>query len=245
MKKILLAFLVIVTGAVSETVHAQNEKNLVYDANAQVRSVGSFTGIEVSGAIDLYLSQGGEDAVAVSASSDEIMNRIRTEVRGSVLHIYFDAKGLNWKSWGNHKMKAYVTFRKIDRVEASGACNVKFTEKVKLDELWLEMSGASDLTGEVITSKLRLDASGASKMSLAGTAEKTNINASGASEIKAYDLKIDYCKLDASGASGIRITVNKELSASASGGSSIYYKGTGLIRDISASGGATVKRRDD
>jgi hypothetical protein len=224
---------------------AQNEKNIVVDANAEVRTVTSFNAIEVSGTIDLYLSQGNEEAVAISASSDEIKQRMRTEVRGNTLLIYFDGKGLNWKKWGNHKMKAYVTFKTLKRLEASGACNVKATETIRQDELKMELSGASDFTGDMNLKTLRIDASGASNAKLSGSAEDVNIIASGACNLKAYDLKTIMCKTDASGASHIRITVDKELNANASGGSTIFFKGNGLIRDISASGGASVKRRTE
>ncbi len=225
--------------------HAQNEKNVVVDANAEIRSVGSFSAVEVSGAIDLYLSQGNEEAVAISASSNEIKSRIRTEVKGSTLRIYVDGRGINWKLWNNNKMKAYVTFKTLTGIEASGACNVKATGTIKQNELKIEMSGASDFNGEVSIGKLKLDASGASNIKISGKAESTSMDASGACNIKAYDLKTDMCKIQASGASDIRITVNKELNAQASGGSSIYYKGSGLIRDISASGGASVKHKTD
>jgi hypothetical protein len=225
--------------------HAQNEKNIVVDANAEVRTVTSFNAIEVSGTIDLYLSQGTEEAVAISASSDEIKQRMRTEVRGNTLLIYFDGKGLNWKKWGNHKMKAYVTFKTLKRLEASGVCNVKATETIRQDELKMELSGASDFTGDMNVKTLRIDASGASNAKLSGTAEDANIIATGACNLKAYDLKTIMCKTDASGASHIRITVDKELNANATGGSTIFFKGNGLIRDISASGGASVKRRTE
>jgi len=62
-------------------VAAQNDKNLVFDANAVVRTVKDFTAVEVSGAIDLYLSQGKEEAVAVSASNPDAVARIKTEVK--------------------------------------------------------------------------------------------------------------------------------------------------------------------
>jgi hypothetical protein len=39
--------------------------------------------------------------------------------------------------------------------------------------------------------------------------------------------------------------VNKELNARASGASSISYKGEGLIKDLSSSGAASVKRKTD
>jgi hypothetical protein len=225
--------------------NAQNEKNLVFDANAEARMVSGFTAVEVSGAIDLFLSQGNEEAAAVSASSSEAIGRIRTEVKNGTLHIYFDGKGWNWKTWGNNKMKAYVTFKNLTRVEASGACNVKSTEAIKVPELKIQLSGASDYTGELQVGLLKLDASGASNIRVSGKAEKLEIDASGACNIKAYDLKADYGKLDASGASNIGVTINKELNAEASGGSNIYYKGEGMIRNISSSGGASVKRKAD
>lgn len=224
---------------------AQSEKNLVVDANAEVRTVSGFTGIEVSGAIDLYISQGSSEAVAISANTEEIRARIKTEVRSGTLHIYFDGKGLNWKVWGNNKMKAYVTYKTLLKLEASGACNVKATDPIKQAELKMEMSGASDFSGELAISSLKLSASGASNVSIYGTVANATVDASGACNIKAYDLQTEMCKIDASGASNVRITVNKELNATASGGSTIFYKGTGLIRDISSSGGASVKRRTD
>lgn len=240
MKKILTAM---VLGLGLVTAHAQSEKNIVVDANAEVRAVSGFSAVEVSGAIDLYLSQGSEEAVAVSAGSDEIRSRIRTEVKGAILRIYVDGKGLNWKMWNNNKMKAYVTFKHLTGIEASGACNVKATGPIKENELKIEMSGASDFSGEVSVSRLKLDASGASNMKITGQAATMFVEASGACNIKAYNLNTDICKIDASGASNVQVRVNKELNAQASGGSSVYYKGTGLVRDISASGGASVKHR--
>ncbi len=244
MKKILLLAVISIIGFGRSI--AQNDKNVVVDANAEVRKTsGTFSSIELSGAIDLYLSQGTEDAVAISASSDEIKARIRTEVKGTTLHIYFDGKGLNWKTWGNNKMKAYVTFRKLSRIEASGACNIRATEVIRGEDLSIELSGASDFAGEVAFTKIKLDLSGASNVKLSGTAVSTSIEASGACTVRGYDLKTDNCKIDASGASNIYITVNKEMNAGASGGSNISYKGSGVIRDISTSGGASIKRRQD
>jgi hypothetical protein len=225
--------------------HAQNEKNLVVDANAEVRTVSSFTAIEVSDAIDLYISQGNTEAVAISGSTDDIKTRIKTEVRSGTLHIFFDAKGLNWRKWGNNRMKAYVTYKNLDRIEASGACNIKTTDPIIQPELKMEMSGASDFTGEIRVKKFRLNGTGASIISISGKADEMVVDAAGACHVKGYELVTDMCKIDASGGSNIRITVNKELSAVASGGSNISYKGTGLIRDISSSGGASIKRRED
>jgi len=53
----------------------------------------------------------------------------------------------------------------------------------------------------------------------------------------------EYCNASASGASDIRINVNKELSAHASGASNVQYKGEGLVRDLRTSGSSSVNRK--
>ncbi len=243
MKKYLL-WLVLVLPAIACS--AQNDKNIVYDDHVQVRKITGFNSIEVSGAINLYLSQGNEEAVAVSAADEELLNRIHTELRDNVLYIRFDSKGLSWnRNWQNNKIKAYITFNSLKKLEASGACNIKLTNQLKLAYLKVELSGASDLSGEVSITDLLISLSGASECKLSGSSSKTNIICSGASSVRAFDLICENAKIDVSGAASVRITVNKEISARASGASSINYKGAALMKDISSSGASSVKHRTD
>src|SRR5580765_3965067 len=78
------------------------------DKNAQVRDVKNFHGIKVSNGIHLYLTQGNEEAVAVSASSDEYIRRIKTEVENGVLKIYYDHGMGSWSTDGKN-LRAYVS----------------------------------------------------------------------------------------------------------------------------------------
>ncbi len=242
MKKVffgLVLMIIAITGS------AQNYKNIVFDANAEIRKVSAFTSIEVAGAVNLYLSQGIENAVAVSAGDESLISRIRTSVRDNVLYIDFDSKGLGWRNWGNNKIKAYVTFTSLKKIEASGACNIKTAGLLKLNDLKIELSGASDFSGEIEATNLVISLSGASDLKLKGTAEKLAINSNGASSAKAYDLKSDYCKIDASGASSVQITVNKEVNAKASGASSINYRGDAVAKDFTSSGASSVKHKSN
>jgi len=70
-----------------------------------------------------------------------------------------------------------------------------------------------------------------------------SVEASGASDFKGFDMTTNYCTAEASGASSVNITVNKELNAKASGASSVRFKGEGLIRDIKTSGSSNVTRK--
>lgn len=235
MKRITVLFAALVC-LTSLSVNAQS----INDPNAEVRNARNFHGIAVSNAFDVYLSQGNEEAVAVSASEKSDRDLIKIEVKDGILHIGLD-KGWKWNS-GNKKLKAYISFKQIDKLTVSGACDVFISGILKANELTINQSGASDLKGKLDVKKLIVDISGASDILVSGVATQLNVEASGASDFKGFDLVTDYCDVRASGASGIRITVNKELSAHASGASDIKYKGEGLIRDLKTGGASSVSR---
>jgi len=218
-------------------------QNVVYDPNAEVRKVADFNAIEVSGTVSLYLSQGDETGIAVSAGDEKYNSKIKTEVKNGVLQISVDGGMWNGFSWTNKKLKAYVSVKDLTSLHVTGASYVTTTGNVKTENLNVEVSGASELKGSLQVKNLNLAISGASVARLMGVAENVNIEASGAARISAFDLQVDNGKFDISGASHITISVNKEFSASASGGSSIQYKGDALAKSMNASGGATIKKK--
>ena len=236
MKKILLPFLLLI--AFGTVGFAQKTIN---DPNAEVREAKNFQAIELSNAFDVYLTQSNEESVAVSASEAKYRENITVEVKGGVLIIRYDGKG-KWNT-GNKKLKAYISFKQLNKLNVSGACDVYIVDEWKEDNLKLDLSGASNLKGKMTAQKLMIDLSGASDLTLTGAVGQLNIEASGASAFKGYDLSVEYCNAKASGASDIKITVNKELSAEASGASDVKYKGSGLIRDIKTSGASSISRR--
>lgn len=224
------------------TINAQDV--FVNDKNAQPRKIsGSFSGISVSGSIDLYASQSNEEVVVVSASETKYRDRIVTEVVDGTLRIYYNDKGLQW-STGGKALKAYVSFKAISKLSASGASDIYVNGVIKGDVLKLSLSGSSDFKGAVDVNKLSLDQSGSSDSRINGRTSSLTINVSGASDVKGYDLISEYCEAEASGASDIQITVTKELTATASGASDIYYRGEGITRNIKSSGASSVARKE-
>jgi hypothetical protein len=236
MKKIIGSiFALMIVGAL----HAQN---LVYDANAQVRKVGSFHGVSVGGGITLYLSQGKEQAVAVSAEEGKDIEKIVTEVKDGVLKIHLDNKF--WGSWGNRKLKAYVTVTDLDVLDASGGSIAKLMDVISVNDLRADASGGSIIEGKIKGNKLDADLSGGSIYQIQGSFNSVSIDASGGSIFKDFDFAVNMCNVEASGGSIISLSVNKELKADASGGSIINYKGTGVITSVDASGGSSIKKKD-
>jgi len=220
------------------------KSQVINDPNVTPRSVSDFTSIDVSSAFDVYLTQSSKSGVAVSATDAEAMDRIKTEVNGTKLKVWYDTKGV--KKWGNGKLKlkVYISFNNIEKLVVSGACDVYFLNEVNLDKLDIHLSGASDIKGNSLNvSRMSFDMSGASDVTVGGKVGKLAIEASGASDFKGYELATDYCDIHCSGASGVYITVNKELSADLSGASDVYYKGEGNVSHVSSSGSSNITKK--
>jgi len=236
MKNIFLAFVFL-----SSSVIASAQK-VVNDPNAEVRDVPSFHAIHVSNSFDVIITQGSQESLAVSASNKEDIADIKTYVEKGVLKILFDKKEKWWPK--NRKLKAYIAVKNLDEIYGSGASDINIEGALTASDLKLNFSGASDLNGKlVISSKLDIHLSGASDIEINGSAAEVTIDANGASDVKAYEFKTTNCIVDASGASSVRITVDKELSAKLSGASNVSYKGTAMIKDIKTSGASSISRK--
>ncbi len=237
MKKYFLLFVLALSAVISN-----GQKTIVNDANAEPRELtGSFNAIKVSGGIDIYLSQFETESLAVSATEDKYRQNIRTVVENGTLSIYYDADG-GW-SKGNKKLKVYISFKSLEKIEAHGASDVHVAGIISVPKLMLNLSGASDFKGAVAVTDLAMDLSGASDVRISGSATNTTIESSGASDVKGYDLVIENCTAKASGASDVNITVNKELNVNASGASDVFYKGNAVIKDLHTSGASSVARK--
>lgn len=219
------------------------QKN-IHDANAVSRTVGTFHGIQMSSGIDLYLSQSGSEALAVSATSAEYRDKIVTEVENGILKVYYkDQSSWGWgTNWGNRKMKAYVSVKDLDILTASGGSDIYIDEKLQGPKLKVQLSGGSDMIGKVAIEDLMVSASGGSDAKLTGTANHLKISISGGSDFKGADLSAEYCIVSASGGSDAYVHVNKEIESHASGGSDIRYTGNATATS-SSSGGGSVKKR--
>lgn len=214
----------------------------IKDPHAESRNAKNFQSITVSDGIDLYLSQGNEEAVAVSAADKDYLDRIQVEVINGDLRISLEKKNRNW-NWDNKKLKAYVSFTRLNKINASGGSDVLVENQLDLPALSMELSGGSDFKGRVLAKTFQLSVSGGSDAHVSGKSDNATLDASGGSDIHAYDFITGNCKVTASGGSDVHISVNKELAGTASGGSDIYYKGSGISK-ASKSGGSGIKKVD-
>ena len=198
------------------------QDDVISDKNAEKRNVAGFHAIRISGGIDLYFSQ-GDEAVAVSAASTSDRDKIVTEVVNGVLKIYMDSH--NWGVRGDRKLKAYVSCKVLDALEASGGSDINIKDALKGEKLNLTMSGGSDLRGKFIVGNLAITQSGGSDSYISGSAAELSLIASGGSDFHGYDL------------------LAEEGNIQASGGSDVNYKGAAVIRAKQSSGSSSISHK--
>lgn len=240
MKKIVLSMLLFV--AATPVLFAQ-ETTVINDKNAEARKVSGFHGIKISNAFDVIIKQGNEEAVVVSASEEKFRDRIKVNVVNGILQISYDNEKV-WK-WSNEnrKLRAYISVKNIDKLDVSGATDIKIDGILKGSNLKVDLSGASSLKGAISYASVTVDQSGASNSKLSGTVTNLDVDVSGASDFTGFDLITENCRAEASGASDVKITVNKDLKVDASGASDVQYKGTASISDFRTTGASSLKKR--
>lgn len=237
MKKIFLSLVTLI----SLQLFAQDV--VINDANAEKRTLSaSFNAIHVSDGIELYLTQGSSESVAVSASEQKYMERFKTEVENGTLKIYFDRKTMVWNDNEKKKLRAYVSFKNLESLKASSGSDVKAKSVLAVDNLNMHFSSGAQFNGEVNIKSLEVSQNSGSEINTTGKAENLKTDLSSGAMFKGYDLTVNFCDAKVSSGAEVRITVNKELAAKASSGGSIKYKGEGVVKDINVSSGGAVKR---
>ena len=231
-------------GVVFLALGSQAQEKVIVDKNVQTRQVDEFDEISVSGAIELYVSQ-GDTKVAVSAADEEKVNEIETYVQGRTLYIRFKTKKSWWSDQWNttgRNFRAYVSAPVIKSLSSSGSGNIKIEGILKSPELEIEISGSGNISGSIKTENLDVIQSGSSNIRLAGTAEKAEFECSGSGNIICGELSLDYCTVEMSGSGNAELLVNKELSAEISGSGNVKYKGQGTVINSSTAGSGKIRR---
>ena len=227
--------------SVSASLFAQK----TYDAaNAEKRNVSNFHGIEVSTGIQLVLTEGNTEEVAVSAATTEYRDKIVTKVENGILKIYFENKNVlsinNRKE--KHELKAWVSYKTLDRLDANTGAVVTIEGTLKSATLKMKVNTGAIVNGKVDLADLDVNQDTGSIVTLSGNAGKVEVDGDTGSIFKGKDLTSNSCSATASTGSQVFITVQKELNVKANTGGMVKYAGTGNINDVKTNTGGSVSR---
>src|SRR6185436_12210707 len=238
MKNIFLSLLLF-AGLVT-TSFAQKTIN---DANAEKRTVGSFHGIDVATGIQLTLTKGTTEDVAVSASEAEFRDKIVTEVVDGILKIHYETKtgAINRRNESKN-LKAYVSYKSLDHLTVTTGADVNIVGTLEATTLELKANTGGLVKGEVNIGSLDVNQDTGSKITLSGKVDKLEAEGSTGSKFMGENLNTNTCSAEMGTGAGIYISVDKELNVKANTGGYVKYKGNAGIREIKTNTGGTVSK---
>ena len=212
------------------------------DPNAKERTLsGSFTKISIASGVELYLTQGNENALAVSMNDSKYDERFKTEVENGTLKIWYDNK--NWSAGDkNRKLKAYVSYKTLESLICSSGSNTKLTNTLNAGNLNLNFSSGCVFSGAINAAEVNTTASSGAMVTISGKAGKLTVSANSGANFKGADLITSYCTASANSGAAIKIEVQKELNASANSGGEIKYTGPAVLNKGSINSGGSVKQ---
>lgn len=233
-------------------------ENISSNGTTQVRNVGPFSGISVSGGIKVNFTQGNNQSVVVDTDSDK-QKYVITEVKNGILMVAVDyKKNMNFKKLlvtveapelTSAKVSSGSLFTGLNTINAndfaiqvSSGANLNADLNVK-NTTNLDISSGSSVTLDVNTKNFEFEGSSGSSATVRGNAENTIFKTSSASSCNAQSLVAKNGTATASSGSTIKMNVSENLTGAVSSGASIRYAGNprNVSKDAKISSGGTIK----
>ena len=197
-----------------------------------------FNKVEVSSAFEFEISQSSSYSISVIAD-DNVIEKVQVSKLGDTLRIGLGAI----TRLGPVTLKATVTMPQLRGLDISGASRGTVSDFSSAENLDLNVSGASKVTGEITSGDANFEISGASTVQLEGSANNMVANVSGASRFNLGGFIVNNANVTFSGASTGTANLNGRLDADLSGASKLSYIGEPIMGNINTSGASAINKK--
>jgi hypothetical protein len=234
--KALVSLLVIILLVACAQVTLTGSGNVV----TQEEPISGFDKVDISHSFSVAITQ-GEDFSVVIRVDDNLVEYLDVTKQGSTLRIRFEPT----RSYNifDATMEAEITMPELAGLELSGASDARVSGFESTKSLTIDLSGSSDLRGDIQAGDTSIDASGSSSVTLSGSAGDVSVDASGSSDVDLADFPGADGEVSASGASTVTVNLSGRLDADASGSSDVYYLGNPELGSIDTSGSSSIQSR--
>ncbi|HMH21183.1 MAG TPA: head GIN domain-containing protein [Puia sp.] len=204
-------------------------------------SVSNFKNVEVSGAMNVYVSQGAEGQHSVKIEGDENLLQFIEMTQDGDKIIVRTRHGFNLEP--TKEIRVYVSTAVYNSIDVSGACNIIGEEKINNPEdLKLRVSGAGDIKMEVDAPSVKAGVSGGGSINLRGQTKDVELDLTGAGDAHCYELLSENTRVDISGAGSAEVYASVKLDATVSGAGEVSYKGNAGSVSQHVSGAGSVNK---
>ncbi len=254
MKKLLLvmAVAILAAGCVSPSVIRGSGR----EAKGEFDISLDYTSLEVSSGITVELVR-SDVGVGFITADEEVLDHVSIVEEGGRVKVSYEPLFISVQT----RIKTVVTMPLSDRLarlDVSSAAKIVSAERlqgeameieatsageIEVDvdavEVEIDLSSAGKFGGNVVAERLAVDVSSAARCDIAGRAAMCEAGASSAGDVRGVELVCRRAGVKASSAAKIEIAATEELTASASSGGSVRYRGNpSIVRRDTSSGGS-------
>lgn len=204
--------------------------------------ISGFDRVGASYAFVVDLAQGDSYSVALRVD-ENVLEHLEVVKQSDTLKIGLKSGTTTAFSTTGITLEATVTLPELTGVELSGASRVELIGFESSKSLDVNVSGASQLRGDITCGDAAFEVSGASQLRLVGSADDIRLTASGASIVDLADFAVADARVEVSGASKATVNAGGRLDAEASGASHVFYVGEPALGNVETSGASSIKRR--
>ena len=210
------------------------------DTVTETMQISGFTRVDAGNSFKVTITQAPEHSVAVRID-DNLVQYLDVGKSGETLVIRLRSG----KFVHGATLEAIVSLPKLDGVKFSGASKGILNGINSQGGFAAELSGASNLSGDVRAQRTDVELSGASSMYLKGSGTTLTVRGSGASSADLYDFAVDSAVVDLSGASTAGLNAKDAIGpVYLSGASRLIYSGDPAFRDFRTTGASNISARD-
>jgi hypothetical protein len=140
-------------------------------------------------------------------------------------------------------LKAKITLPTLEGLNLSGATKGTVAGFKSNKALDVELSGASQLSGEIQSGNANFELSGASKATLKGSAQDVKVVVSGASTLDLENFAVQNLSANASAASNVTASIKGKLDVELSGASTLNYLGSPQLGKTNITGASNLRKK--
>jgi len=210
---------------------------------SQKRQVSGFDSVSLDGVGEMTIVVGQTEALVVEGD-DNLVERVKSEVRDGVLHISLEPGSLPGIQ-PSIPFKYQVTLTTLNGVELAGAGTIDI-QSLETDSLDIQSSGAGKILVHDLKANLLsvlMDGAGGCEIE-AGTVERQKLEINGLGSYNAPNLKSTTADVQISGAGGATLWVSENLDVVINGSGKVSYFGSPQVQ-FENSGAGTVEGLGD
>ena len=202
------------------------------------KDFSDFTVVDVENIFKIEIVQSDSFSIAITGD-DNILDRIKVSKDEETLKIRLERRRFHHVT-----LKAAIAMPDLSGLNLEGLSNVIVTGFKSSQDLKLDLSGASSLSGDIEAGNVVIEASGASRVTLEGSASTLTLDASGASRIDLANFPVKDASIELSRLSHATVNASERLDpVNLSGDSRLGYLGDPAFGELDTSGDSAIHRK--